>query len=314
MRETFQIRSIGVVHSKFNTQKGTPIQSAGAQSETAVIEIFPEFVSALDDLQGFSHIWVLYRFNRIPGESLKVIPYLDTRPRGVFSTRSPRRPNSIGMAVVRLDEIKDGRLSIAGVDMLDQTPVIDIKPYIPDFDRHDAEEIGWYSESERLSQKVLADDRFARHEEISYFGGCVVALCLSDKVGTEKKPALSCKFVAGSGIEGDGHAGTVRQVSLLMAEDVERYNQEHDPKAGPGDFAENVVTRSIDLLKAEVGDELRIGDAVLEVTQIGKEVLPQHYSFNGNRLLPTRGVFCKVTNSGVAHPGDMIVLKKIAAG
>lgn len=311
MRETFQIRSIGILHSKFNTQKGTPIQSASAQGEKGVIEVFPEFVQGLDDLEGFSHLWILYRFNRIPGESLKVVPYLDTRTRGVFSTRSPRRPNLVGMAVVKIDDIKDGRISISGVDMLDKTPVIDIKPYIPDFDHHEASKIGWYAESNRKSEKVLADDRFAEHESISYFGGRIVALCLSDSVGTEKKTLLSCKFAAGSGIVGDGHAGTVRQVSLLMGEDVDSYNTEHDPKAGPGDFAENIVTWGIDLLKAEVGDEFRIGDAVLEVTEIGKEVLPQHYSFNGNRLLPTRGVFCKVTSNGSARPGDMIVLKKM---
>lgn len=313
MRETFQVRSIGVLHTKFNSQKGTPIQSGSAQSEKGVIEVFPEFVQGLDDLDGFSRLWVLYRFNRIPGESLKVVPYLDTRTRGVFSTRSPRRPNLLGMAVVKIDEIKDGRISISGVDMLDKTPVVDIKPYIPDFDHHEASKIGWYAESARKSQKVLADDRFARHESISYFGGRIVALNLSAGVGTAKKAVLSCKFSAGSGMEGDGHSGTVRQVSLLMGEDIDSYNAEHEPKAGPGDFAENIVTWGLDLLKAQVGDEIRIGDAVLEVTQIGKEALPQHYSFNGNRLLPTRGVFCRIISNGVARPGDMIVLRKNAA-
>ena len=310
MRETFQIRPIGILRSQFKTQKGTPIQSASSQGEKGVIEVFPEFSQALSDLSGFSHLWILYRFNRIDGESLKVIPYLDTRVRGVFSTRSPRRPNLIGLAAVKLDEINGDSIKISGIDMLDNTPIIDIKPYVPDFDCHNADRIGWYSESNRKSEKVLADDRFARNEMISYFGGRVLATCLSEKTGVGKKPTLSCKLIENCGVEGDGHANSARQVSILMAEEVESYNKLHNKQAGPGDFAENILSSGLDLTKASVKDKLRIGDALLEVTQIGKEVKPDHYSFYGDRLLPNNGVFCKVLESGTIRAGDLIVLEK----
>ncbi|OGK10903.1 MAG: hypothetical protein A2W80_05965 [Candidatus Riflebacteria bacterium GWC2_50_8] len=144
----------------------------------------------------------------------------------------------------------------------------------------------------------------------SVSAGKVLAVCISEAMGTGKKLVAQCQFLAGRGIEGDGHIDTVRPVSLLMAEDIEEYNAAHDKKAKPGDFAENVVSEGIDLRKAAVGDRVKIGAALLEVCQIGKEVLPQHYSFHGNRLLPTRGVFCKVLSSGLAQPGASIELLK----
>ncbi len=141
--------------------------------------------------------------------------------------------------------------------------------------------------------------------------GKILAVCVSEKTGTGKRPAAQCRFIAGRGIEGDGHIDTVRPVSLLMNEDIEAFNAAHEIKAAPGDFAENVVTAGIDLRKAIIGDHIKIGDALLEVCQIGKEVLPQHYSFHGNRLLPTLGVFCRVLTGGSAQSGDQIELLKL---
>jgi MOSC domain-containing protein YiiM len=140
--------------------------------------------------------------------------------------------------------------------------------------------------------------------------GKVVAVCLSEKKGTEKKVLDSARFVENFGIEGDGHGGTIRQVSLLMKESVDEFNQEHGPQAEPGDFAENVLTSGIDILQSEVGDIFTIGPVRLEVTQIGKELNPLHYSFHGYRLLPTVGVFCKVNRGGVVKPGDNVALEK----
>lgn len=140
--------------------------------------------------------------------------------------------------------------------------------------------------------------------------GKVVATCVSAATGTAKTKVEQCRFIAGRGIEGDGHIDTIRPVSLLMSEDILEYNSFHEFKAEPGDFAENIVTSAIDLSQAAVGDRIKIGVAILEVCQIGKEVLPQHYSFHGDRLLPTRGVFCRVLETGVAEAGTGIELFK----
>lgn len=140
--------------------------------------------------------------------------------------------------------------------------------------------------------------------------GKIVAVCISESTGTAKFKIKECHFIAGRGIENDGHIDTIRPVSILMSEDIEVYNASHEKKAEPGDFAENIVTAVIDLRKAAVGDSIKIGEALLEVCQIGKEVLPQHYSFHGDRLLPTKGVFCRVMKSGTAQVGTAIELIK----
>jgi len=137
--------------------------------------------------------------------------------------------------------------------------------------------------------------------------GLISAVSCSEGVGTAKAPVPEARFVAGLGIENDGHACTGRQVSLLQVEHVEAFNAVHGLRAGPGDFAENILTRGIDLSRLTPGDRLRVGDtAVLEVVQIGKEILPHHYSFQGFRLLPTLGVFCRVTESGLVAAGASI--------
>jgi MOSC domain-containing protein YiiM len=140
--------------------------------------------------------------------------------------------------------------------------------------------------------------------------GIVLAVCISDSTGTANRPVAQCRFLGGRGIVGVGHIDTIRPVSLLMNEDIAAYNNVHNKKAEPGDFAENVVTEGLDLRKAAIGDQVRVGEALLEVCQIGKEVLPQHYSFYGDRLLPTLGVFCRVLADGSAQSGTSIELLK----
>ncbi len=139
--------------------------------------------------------------------------------------------------------------------------------------------------------------------------GLVAALCVSPGAGTAKTPVLQVDLVAGHGIVGDGHAGTVRPVSLLMWERVEAWCQAGGaalPRPHPGDFAENVLTRGLDLSVAAVGRHLEIGGARLEVVQLGKPVQPDHYSFHGHRLLPTDGVFCRVVSGGRVVAGDRV--------
>ena len=151
------IKPIGVVHSPFTEQDGTPIQPGGAKNVKGEIEIFAEYVDGLEDLEGFSHIILVYHFHKLNNVHLKVKPFMDTETHGVFSTRSPGRPNLIGLSVLRLEKIIDNKLFISDVDMLDGTPVIDIKPYVPQFDAVETERIGWL-EDNVIKHKTMKDD------------------------------------------------------------------------------------------------------------------------------------------------------------
>jgi tRNA (adenine37-N6)-methyltransferase len=155
---TLVLKVIGTVHSPFREAAGTPIQSAMAQGVEGSVEVLPEFVPGLRDLGGFERIWLLYWFDRATPARLAVKPFLDQRERGVFATRSPCRPNPIGLSCVRLLGIDGGRLRIMDVDVLDGTPLVDIKPYAPQFDCFEASRVGWLQN--KGGQTVLADNRF----------------------------------------------------------------------------------------------------------------------------------------------------------
>jgi tRNA (adenine37-N6)-methyltransferase len=139
----FLMDPIGIIHSPFKNKEETPIQSSRSQ-ETGTVEIFPEFSEGLQDLEGFSHIILIYVFHRSPEFSLKVTPFLDSEKRGLFSTRYPARPNPIGISAVHLQKLNEYILTIEGVDVLDGTPLLDIKPYVPDFDIRLETKTGWY--------------------------------------------------------------------------------------------------------------------------------------------------------------------------
>ena len=153
---------IGIVHSPFTKLAGMPIQPSRAKDISGSIEVFPEFTEGLDDLSGFSHIILLYHFHGSTGYRLKVIPFLDNQLRGLFATRTPNRPNPIGLSVVRLASIQDNRLSVMDLDILDKTPVIDIKPYIPEFDKGTEVRIGWLEEVRK--REAVSDNRFTCQE------------------------------------------------------------------------------------------------------------------------------------------------------
>ena len=153
-------RPIGVIHSPFKETKGMPIQSAGARGVAGTVEVIPECGDGLKDLEGFSHIFLLYHFHLSQGYSLRVKPYLDDSLRGVFATRAPRRPNAIGMSVVRLVGIEGCTLHIEDVDIVDSTPLLDIKPYVPEFDSREVERIGWLAGKAERVAEVGADERF----------------------------------------------------------------------------------------------------------------------------------------------------------
>lgn len=134
---------IGLIHTPFQTTAETPIQSSRSNAE-GWVEVFPEFAAGLLDIEAFSHIYLIYHLHRAEQVHLLVQPFLDDREHGVFATRHPFRPNHIGISIVRLISRQNNRLSISGVDMLDQSPLLDIKPYVPDFDQRDTVRSGWY--------------------------------------------------------------------------------------------------------------------------------------------------------------------------
>lgn len=135
---------IGLIHSPFKELEGMPVQPAGAGGTQGSVEIFPDFREGLKDLEGFSHIFLLYHFHRSRGYDLCVTPFLDNQPRGLFATRAPRRPNPIGLSVVKLLDVSGGILRIEGVDIVDGTPLLDIKPYVRKFDGPSETRDGWY--------------------------------------------------------------------------------------------------------------------------------------------------------------------------
>lgn len=143
--EPIVMHSIGVIHTPFKESAETPIQSSRSSAK-GEIEVFSDFIEGLDGVEDFSHLILLYVWHLAPkAEELKVKPFLDDHKYGVFATRYPCRPNPIGISVVQLLEREGNRLKIQGVDMLNETPLLDIKPYVPEFDIHPAERIGWYS-------------------------------------------------------------------------------------------------------------------------------------------------------------------------
>ncbi len=137
------MRPIGMIHSPFTDKGKTPIQPTRSTA-IGTVEVYPEYVDGLQDIDGISHIILLYVFHRSSGYSLKVKPYLDDQLHGLFATRYPERPNPIGLSIVRLLSRKGNSLSIEGVDVLDGTPLLDIKPFVPDFDIQTNHSTGWY--------------------------------------------------------------------------------------------------------------------------------------------------------------------------
>jgi tRNA (adenine37-N6)-methyltransferase len=155
-----ELDPIGIIHTPFKELAGMPIQPAGAEGIKGKIEIYAPYISGLKDLDGFSHIILLFHFHKSTDYKMQVVPYMDTEIRGLFATRAPRRPNPIGLSIVKLDKIEGNLLYIQNVDMLDGTPLLDIKPYYPEFDLHETFRSGWLSKTDRKVRRKRSDDRF----------------------------------------------------------------------------------------------------------------------------------------------------------
>lgn len=137
------LHPIGVIHSPFSEKERTPIQASRSQA-IGLVEVRPEFAEGLMDIEGFSHLYLFYAFHQSNGYDLRVKPFLDDREHGLFTTRYPRRPNPLGISIVRLVSRRENALTVEGIDVLDGTPLLDIKPYVPDFDQRTDVRTGWY--------------------------------------------------------------------------------------------------------------------------------------------------------------------------
>jgi tRNA-Thr(GGU) m(6)t(6)A37 methyltransferase TsaA len=160
--EEICFKQIGIIRSPFSEPKGAPIQPVGARDVAGRVEIYPEYAKGLKDLEGFSHIYLLYYFHLSKKSSLLVTPFMDRTERGVFSTRAPSRPNPIGLSVVRLQAVEGNTLEIRDIDVVDGTPLLDVKPYAPAFDVRDVERIGWLEGREGDVGDTRADARFVK--------------------------------------------------------------------------------------------------------------------------------------------------------
>ena len=137
-----KVKPIGIIHTPFKSKEDAPIQPSRSNAH-GEIEVFKEYEEGLEDIEGFSHIILIYQFHKSEGYSLKVKPYLDNKLRGLFATRAPRRPNQIGLSVVKLLKRKENILFVESIDVLDGTPLLDIKPYVPDFSPKENVTLGW---------------------------------------------------------------------------------------------------------------------------------------------------------------------------
>ena len=151
---------IGRIHSQYKQATGTPIQPCRAGCSPGSVILRPEFADGLTDLSGFDRIWLIYWFHRASPAKMNVVPYRDTVERGLFATRVPARPNAVGMSCVRLLSVEGCVLQLGEVDILDDTPLLDIKPYVPHYDNYPVQRCGWLDTVP--DKPVVADDRFER--------------------------------------------------------------------------------------------------------------------------------------------------------
>lgn len=159
----FALRAIGHVESPFTRPEGTPIQPAFARGAEGVVVLDQAYAGALDDIEGFERLWLVYWLDRADPFRPRILPYRDDREHGLFATRAPCRPNPLGLSVVRLLGRDGPRLRVADVDVLDGTPLLDVKPYIPQYDAHPDARAGWLEDTR--SRRTRADGRFHRKKK-----------------------------------------------------------------------------------------------------------------------------------------------------
>jgi tRNA-Thr(GGU) m(6)t(6)A37 methyltransferase TsaA len=143
MKKEIKIKPIGIIHTPYKEPKGIPIQGKFKKGARGTIRLFPKYQAGLKDIEGFSHIILIYYFDRSKEERLMGKPFLEDIEHGIFAIRSPHRPNHIGFSIVKLENVKRGVITFSEVDILDGTPLLDIKPYVKHFDSRDKVKNGW---------------------------------------------------------------------------------------------------------------------------------------------------------------------------
>lgn len=157
-RRSLALTVVGTIHTPYRTPEGTPIQARFGEGIEATVTVREEYNDALADIEGFERLWLVYWLDRAGPYAPLVMPYRDDRPHGLFATRSPARPNPIGLSVVRLVARDGPVLRVADIDVLDGTPLLDIKPYVPQIDAYPGCRAGWF-DSNRVD-RTIADGRF----------------------------------------------------------------------------------------------------------------------------------------------------------
>jgi len=155
-----KIKPIGIIHSPHHSIEDMPIQPKGAYDVEGCIIVNEKYIDGLQDIKGFSHIYLLYSFHDVTRTELLVTPFMDKQTRGVFATRSPLRPNHIGISIVKIKRVEGNKVVVEGVDILDGTPLLDIKPYIAEFDTVKKSTSGWLQASDEEIIKKRSDNRF----------------------------------------------------------------------------------------------------------------------------------------------------------
>jgi len=157
---SIKYKVIGIIKTPFLLREGMPVQSKGAKGVKGTVEVKKRFMEGLKDLDEFSHIILVYHLHKSKGFNLQVIPFLDNKPHGIFATRAPKRPNPIGISVVKLLSITNNVLEVENVDIIDSTPLLDIKPYTPKFDHFETEKNGWIDNASAKVKEMKSDNRF----------------------------------------------------------------------------------------------------------------------------------------------------------
>jgi len=161
MEQSFSFKPIGILHTPFKTKEGVPIQGVFDLEAKGRAELFKEYEPGLQDIEGFSNLILIYVFHRSTSYDLVCRPYMEEQVRGLFAIRAPRRPNPIGFSVVRLERREGNILYLAEVDMMDGTPLLDIKPFVPRFDHREGARVGWMEERFKKEHfRKISDDRF----------------------------------------------------------------------------------------------------------------------------------------------------------
>ncbi len=163
--DEIKYRPIGIIHTPHEEAEGTPIQPKGAKGIEGEVEVYSEYKDGLKDLEGFSHIILLFHCHLSGNYSLRQKPYMDDEEHGIFAMRGPSRPNPIGLSIVKLNSVEDNILKIENVDIIDETPLLDIKPFVPEFDQNQVERIGWLGENVQKLSDTRDDGRFLEEED-----------------------------------------------------------------------------------------------------------------------------------------------------